>query len=163
MPRPIINIQSQNERKTSEEKLSFTTDRTEKRQMDRLSMDRLLRRPRSKQYMDAMKQLDAGGHVHNSKQMKEIMDVIKNEFPFVEIESILLGYVSKCYLGEPYEVHTIDMMGNIIQHYKRGESLPEGMEKARGLAIHGGYAFVEVYIDSCRAVSKSGEVSVIPY
>ncbi|MDO4167932.1 MAG: hypothetical protein Q4D32_11070, partial [Eubacteriales bacterium] len=72
------------------------------------------------------------------------------------------GCVSVCYLGEPYEVHTIDMKGGILEHYKKGQKLPDGMEKARGIALRGGYAFVEVYIDCCRAVSGNGTVSVIP-
>ena len=39
--------------------------------------------------------------------------------------------VSKCFLGDPYEVHTVDFTHTIIKHYKQGEVLPDGMEKAR--------------------------------
>ena len=46
-------------------------------------------------------------------------------------------------------------------NYKQGESLPEYMEKARGLALHGNYAFIEVYENACRAVSEDGSVAVI--
>ena len=74
----------------------------------------------------------------------------------------LLGFVDKCYLGAPYEVHTIDLSGGIIEHYKRGQILPNGMEKARTLAMSGSYQFIEVYTNCLRAVSSNGSVSVIP-
>lgn len=69
--------------------------------------------------------------------------------------------VSICYLGKPYEVHTLDITGQIIEHYKSGHILPGGLEKARSIAMRGGYDFIEVYVDCCRAVSSNGLVSVI--
>ena len=64
------------------------------------------------------------------------MKIIEDEFPEIAIRGTLMGIVSRCYLGDPYEVHTLDISGNIIEHYKQGEPLPEYMEKARGLALH---------------------------
>ena len=29
----------------------------------------------------------------------------------------MLGIVSICYLGKPYEVHSLDITGQIIEHY----------------------------------------------
>lgn len=130
-------------------------------QTDKMQQDRLLRKQRSKQYMDALNKLDAGGHTHNQAKVDEIIDTIRNEFPEVEISGVLLGYVSVCYLGKPYEVHTLDMTGEIIEHYKAGEKLPGELEKARSIALRGGYEFIEVYVDCCRAVSANGSVSVI--
>jgi len=130
-------------------------------QIDKLSLDRLLRKSRSKEYMDAIHQLDAGGHVHNKKEVNEIINTIKSEFPDVDINGILLGFVAKCYLGAPYEAHTLDLVGEIIEHYKRGEILPGGLDKAKSIALHGGYDFIEVYTDCCRAISSNGSVSVI--
>lgn len=129
--------------------------------LDQMTIDRLLRKPRSKAYMDAIHKLDAGGHVHNKEKVDAIIDAIRQEFPEVEINGILLGYVAKCYLGKPYEVHTLDLSGQIIEHYKAGQPLPNGMEKARGLAMYGGYDFIEVYVDCLRAVSSDGTVSVV--
>ena len=106
--------------------------------------------------------LDAGGHAHNQQKVDEIIQTIRSELPEVELDGILLGYVSICYLGRPYEVHTLDMTGEIIEHYKAGQTLPNGLEKARGIAMRGGYDFIEVYVDCCRAVSTNGTVSVIP-
>ena len=94
--------------------------------------------------------------------MEEIINAIRAEFPEVSLEGILLGFVDKCYLGAPYEVHTIDLSGGIIEHYKRGQILPNGMEKARTLAMSGSYQFIEVYTNCLRAVSSNGSVSVIP-
>ena len=130
-------------------------------QIDKLSLDRLLRKSRSKEYMDAIHQLDAGGHVHNKKEVNEIINTIKSEFPDVDINGILLGFVAKCYLGAPYEAHTLDLVGEIIEHYKQGETLPGGLDKAKSIALHGGYDFIEVYTDCCRAISSNGSVSVI--
>jgi len=129
--------------------------------LDKFRLDKMLRKPRSKAYMEAIHKLDAGGHVHNQQKVNEIIETIQNEFPEVTITGIMLGIVSKCYLGDSYEVHTLDINGNIIEHYQIGQTLPNGLEKARSIALRGGYEFIEVYIDCCRAVSLNGSVSVI--
>lgn len=158
MPKPILNsYQSQKQTQAS----NIMTSNLKQSQIDKLSLDRLLRKSRSKEYMDAIHQLDAGGHVHNKKEVNEIINTIKSEFPDVDINGILLGFVAKCYLGAPYEAHTLDLVGEIIEHYKRGETLPGGLDKAKSIALHGGYDFIEVYTDCCRAISSNGSVSVI--
>lgn len=129
--------------------------------MTKMQLDRLLRKSRSKKYMDAMHQLDAGGHTHNHSKVDEIIKAVCSEFPEVEISDILLGFVSKCNLGSPYEVHSLDLTGRIIEHYKVGQQLPGGLEKARTIAVRGGYDYIEVYVNCCRAVSSNGSVSVI--
>lgn len=162
MPKPLLKQQQSQTHMGNI--LSATQQQSQKQQMqqmDKIKLDRLLRKTRSKEYMDALHKLDAGGHVHNQHKVNEIVDVIRNEFPEVEINSVLLGFVSICYLGMPYEVHTLDMTGQIINHYKVGQSLPGGLEKARSLALRGGYEFIEVYVDCCRCISSTGAVSVI--
>lgn len=160
MPKPFIKASQQINFET-DYLLSSTNKQEKKQQMDKMQLDRLLRTPRSKEYMEALHKLDAGGHVHNEAQVQEFMDAIRNEFPEISIQGILLGFVAKCYLGDDYEVHTVDITGNIIEHYEKGQVLPNGLEKARGIAIHGGYEFIEVYVDCCRAISRNGTVSVI--
>ena len=158
MPKPMLNpSQSQKQTQVSH----IMTSNLKQPQIDKLSLDRLLRKSRSKEYMDTIHQLDAGGHVHNKKEVNEIINTIKSEFPDVDINGILLGFVAKCYLGAPYEAHTLDLVGEIIEHYKRGETLPGGLDKAKSIALHGGYDFIEVYTDCCRAISSNGSVSVI--
>ncbi len=162
MPKPMLKQpQTQTQPGTI---LSATLQQPQKQQtqqMDKMKLDRLLRRTRSKEYMDALHKLDAGGHVHNQHKVNEIIDAIRNEFPEVEIDGVLLGFVSICYLGKPYEVHTLDMTGQIIEHYKTGQPLPGGLEKARSIALRGGYDFIEVYVDCCRCISYNGAVSVV--
>lgn len=162
MPKPMLRKpQTQTQTNTI---LSATQNQQQKQQtqqMDKMKMDRLLRKTRSKEYMQALHKLDAGGHVHNQHKVNEIIDTIRNEFPDLEISGIMLGVVSICYLGKPYEVHTLDITGQIIEHYKGGQILPGGLEKARSIAMRGGYDFIEVYVDCCRAISSNGSVSVI--
>ena len=162
MPKPMLR-QPQTQTQTNTI-LSATQNQQQKQQtqqMDKMKMDRLLRKTRSKEYMQALHKLDAGGHVHNQHKVNEIIDTIRNEFPDLEISGIMLGIVSICYLGKPYEVHTLDITGQIIEHYKGGQILPGGLEKARSIAMRGGYEFIEVYVDCCRAISSNGSVSVI--
>lgn len=162
MPRPLLSRPQ--EQTKSETLLSTVRPQTSKQQtteMEKMKLDRLLRKPRSKKYMDAVHRLDAGGHTHNQTQVNDIINAIRDEFPEMEICGVLIGVISKCYLGKPYEVHTLDLTGGIIEHYQAGQCLTDGMERARGLVIHGGYEFVEVYADCCRCVSANGTVSVI--
>lgn len=162
MPRPLLRPeQIQNQTNTI---LSATPNQKQNQQMqemDKMKLDRLLRKTRSKEYMQAIHKLDAGGHVHNQDKVNEIINTIRNEFPDLEIGGIMLGIVAICYLGKPYEVHTLDITGQIIEHYKSGHMLPGGLEKARSIAMHGGYEFIEVYVDCCRAISSNGSVAVI--
>lgn len=163
MPKPMLKQPQMREQTNNILSAAYQQEQKEESaQMDKMKLDRLLRKPRSKKYMDALNKLDAGGHTHNQSQVKEIIDAIRGEFPEVEISGILLGFVAICYLGKPYEVHTLDFSGQIIEHYKNGQSLPQGLEKARNIALRGGYDFIEVYVDCCRAVSSNGTVSVIP-
>jgi len=162
MPKPMLK-QPQTQTQSGSV-LSATQNQSQKQQtqqMDKMKIDRLLRKTRSKEYMDALHKLDAGGHVHNQHKVNEIINTIRNEFPEVEISGVLLGFVSICYLGKPYEVHTLDLSGQIIEHYKSGQTLPGGLEKARSIALRGGYDFIEVYVYCCRCVSSTGAVSVI--
>ena len=160
MPKPMLNT-PKIETGTMLNPSQSRTQNQQTQQMDKMKLDRYLRQPRSKEYMEAMQKLDAGGHVHNEQKVNEIMQGIQNEFPEVDIKGIMLGIVSICYLGKPYEVHTLDITGSIIEHYPTGKMLPGGLEKARGIALRGGYEFIEVYVDCCRAISANGSVSVI--
>ena len=164
MPRPLLH-RNQTEQ-TQESRLSLTAAPREAQraaQENAVQLARRLKEPRSKAYIDAIHKLDAGGATMSAAERDAIVDAIRAEFPdIVSIASIPIGIVAQCFLGAPYEVHTINITGGIIAHYKRGEPLPEGMEGARSLAAHGGYEFVEVYSDGTyRAISSDGAVSVV--
>ncbi len=164
MPKPLLRTPSAQTK--SDSVLSVTGDRQQKKeaqQMDKLKLNRLLRKPRSKKYMEAITKLDAGGHVHNQRQLDEIVNAIREEFPEIEVFDVLLGIVSICYLGDPYEVHTLNPVGFIIEHYEKGRAMPGKLETARSLAKCGSYDCVEVYDDCCMAISPNGSVSVIPF
>lgn len=161
MPKPMLKQQQVQTQSEVVLKVQQQEKGNSCQQMDKIRLDRLLRQKRSKEYITALHKLDAGGHTCNQRQVDEIISAICAEFPAVEIRDILLGFVAICYLGEPYEVHTLDFSGQIIQHYKVGQPLPGGLEKARTIAIRGGYDFVEVYIDCCRCISSTGTVSVV--
>ncbi|MEI7024740.1 hypothetical protein [Paenibacillus sp. y28] len=127
--------------------------------LDGPALEKRLRQQRSQAYLDAVVKLDALGAVCDHTKVKALVEAIRNEFPELKPHQFLIGIVAKCYLGKPFEVHTLDMRQLIIQHYKVGQPLPSGMEKVRGLAMHPGYAFIEVYNDSICAVGAKGHVA----
>lgn len=164
MARFILRPKAQSTKQTERTlTISLTSQSTQRRgqEIDAEKLALRLRKPRSKAYCQAMQKLDAGGAHLSPQFIDEIQKIITEEFPDISIRGTLIGIVSRCYLGNPYEVHTLDMTGGILHHYQHGEALPEMMEKARGLALHGNYAFVEVYENACRAVSADGSVAVI--
>ncbi|MBG9793749.1 hypothetical protein ABD76_15045 [Paenibacillus dendritiformis] len=129
--------------------------------LEGVALEKRLRSKRSSAFVEAMTKLDASGVVATKEKVQEFIDQIASEFPELAGDQLPLGVVSKCYLGNPYEVHSLDARLQIIDHYKRGEILPNGMEKARRLAMHPGYAYIEVFMNMMCAVSRSGEVSMI--
>lgn len=164
MARFILRPKAQSTKQTERTlTISLTSQSTQRRgqEIDAEKLALRLRKPRSKAYCQAMQKLDAGGAHLSPQFIDEIQKIITEEFPDISIRGTLIGIVSRCYLGNPYEVHTLDITGGILHHYQHGEALPEMMEKARGLALHGNYAFVEVYENACRAVSADGSVAVI--
>lgn len=64
MPRPLFRTpQVKNETKVTLTTNARTEQTQQLSQAEKMRLDRLLRRPRSKAYMEAMHKLDAGGHV----------------------------------------------------------------------------------------------------
>lgn len=118
--------------------------------------DRELLKKRSKKYVDYFSKLDHKT-LTDTKGWTEIMQAIQEEFGTAELASLPLGIVSKCYLGQPYEVHILDLSATqIIHHYKTSEPMPDEFEKARNLAKHNAYAFIEVYKDKLLLIREDG-------
>lgn len=125
-----------------------------------------LRQPRSIEYLEALTQIDSGGHIHDSQAVDKLVTLLHQEFPDIAIEDFPLGIVAQCYLGAPFEVHTFDFaaalqISNVIRHYKTFETMPDLMEKARSLALNPAYAFVEVYTNKIIPVAFNRSVSIL--
>ena len=164
MARPMLKFpeaQQKQQPRTAEQMLLKPAQQKTSTKLNQMQIDRILNKKRSKEYMDAMTRLDAGGHMHNQRKVEALMEVIRQEMPEIEIEMGPIGIVSKCYLGAPYEVHTLDMTGSIIEHYETFRTMPDGLEKARQLAKSGHYAFIEVYHHALRAVKEDGTVATL--
>jgi hypothetical protein len=119
-----------------------------------------LRVKRSAAYLSALTKLDAGGHGINREAARTLIDAVRTEFPELTMDQLPLGIVATCYLGDPFEIHILDIAGCIVTHFKRGEPMPGGLEKARAIGMNAYYAFVEVYATSVRAVRADGSVTV---
>ena len=101
MPRPMLRTpQNQTQSQTVNNNILSATRNQEheqqQQQMDKMKLDQLLRKKRSKEYMEALHKLDAGGHVHNQNKVNDIIRTIQEEFPEVQLGGVLLGYVSIC-------------------------------------------------------------------
>lgn len=125
------------------------------------ALENRLRQKRSFAYIEAMTKLDAGGHVHTREALDALFAAIRAELPELGIEQLPVGIVAKCYLGDPYEVHTLDCSGSILTHFKTFEALPAFMESARSLALHPEYSFIEVYVHKLVAVTRQGDAALV--
>lgn len=105
MPRPMLKQKPQ----TQTNAILSVTPRNEKKQAqmqtNKMQLDRLLRKKRSRQYMDAIHKLDAGGHVCNQEKVNSIINAIKEEFPEVDLSGISKSMGSGLYIV--FSPHTI--------------------------------------------------------
>ena len=121
--------------------------------------DRDILKKRSKKYIDLIAGLDSKS-LTDTKGMENLMKAIYEEFGTAELTSLPLGIVSKCYLGHPYEVHTLDLSGGqIIKHYRTNEIMEANFEKARTIAKHNAYSMVEVYKDKIILIREDGSAT----
>ena len=120
-----------------------------------------LRQKRSSAYLERMQRLDAGTHQQDAAGLQALLDAIVAEFPELGVDERPLGVVSRCFLGPPYEVHICDLAGGVIEHFQHWHSMPPLFERARSIAAHGAYAFIEIYVSTIRAVTADGAVSVL--
>lgn len=126
-----------------------------------LSVQYYLRKKRSPGYIKFFKGFDVMSRNVSAQFVQQVLDEIRNEFPELGIDQFPIGFVSKCYLGHPYEVHILDLALKIVEHYKEYEAMPPEYEKARRLALNPAYILIEVYPCTLRAISENGDVSVI--
>lgn len=155
MPRPMIGTEAKQQTKLNLSTGPVTPVTTP------AQLEKRLRQKRSLAYVQAMSKLDVGGHVYQQDAIEDLIQQIQQELPEVQLPDLPVGIVAKCYLGAPYEVHILDRDLRIAKHFKTSEPLPGLLERARSLALHPSYAFVEVYQKSLYAVRDSGDVSVV--
>ena len=111
---------------------------------------------RSTRYLAALARLDASATLL-PVQIEEIVDDLHREFSETW-SAVPLGFVAHCYLGAPFEAHTVTVDGAIIEHYRSGEALPGPLEKARALTRSERYGVIEVYRDRLVCVLADGSV-----
>jgi hypothetical protein len=114
---------------------------------------------RSENYLRAIRTLDAAGSL-SAVEIDEFVDGVRREFA-EKYHTIPFGIVARCFLGEPFEVHTLALDGSIIDHYRRGQALPAALERARALAGSPAYLAVEVYPDRLVCVRADGSVVLL--
>jgi hypothetical protein len=118
--------------------------------------ERDILRKRSAEYVKVFSTLDTRS-LTDVQGWNELMQKVREEFGTAELASLPLGIVSKCFLGHPYEVHILDLSGSqIIKHFKISEAMPGDFEKARTLALHDSYVFIEVYTDKLVLIRADG-------
>lgn len=103
-------------------------------------------------YMKTLRRLDvpeAGG-----LDVADVAQAIEGEFGL--IDTLPLGCVARCHLGPPYEVHVLDLVGRIVEHYHASAPLPAPFERARSLALDEAYVTVEVYQDRLVCLRSDG-------
>lgn len=140
-----------------DQKTDFLTDK--QNQTLGFVSDRDILKKRSKKYLNLIASLDSKT-LTSTKGIDELLKAIQEEFGTAELASLPLGILSKCFLGHPYEVHTLDLSATqIIKHYKETETMEPQFEKARSAAKHNAYAIVEIYNDKIILIREDGTAS----
>lgn len=120
---------------------------------------KLLTTPRSARYLSAIGKLD-GSSTMTPVELQDVIDAIHREFT-EKWSAVPQGFVGHCYLGPPYEAHTLTISGEIIEHYQAGQPLPGRLEEARSLARTEHYLVIEVYTDRLVCVRTDGSVVTV--
>ena len=118
-----------------------------------------VRTRRSGAYLERMTKLDAGTHLESRQAFEELCAAVQAELGELSLSEFPLGLLARCYLGAPFQVHVLDLAGSIIRHVKSGEAMAPPFERARALALHPAYAFIEVFPSSMQCVRPDGAVS----
>lgn len=115
--------------------------------------------PRSGRYLAALAKLDASANI-TAAELQQIVDDIHREFA-ERWAALPFGIVSTCYLGHPFEVHTLAPDGGIVEHYRVGQPLPGLLERARAHARSETYLAVEVYADRLVCLRTDGSTVTV--
>jgi len=111
--------------------------------------------------LDGVSSLDAEGPSLDKKVPRALRETIRNEFAEISESERPIALIARCYLGHPHEVHVLDCRQETAEHFKIGQPLPPYVERARQLARHSAYAFIEVYEHQLRAIGRDGAVTIL--
>ncbi len=125
----------------------------------RVAGAKVLTAPRSAGYLAAIGKLDASATLR-PVELAEVIEEIHREFAD-KWAAVPIGFVGHCYLGPPFEAHTLTVDGQIIEHYQSGQPLPGQLEQARSLARTEHYLIIEVYQDRLVCVRTDGSVVTV--
>ncbi|HUG83235.1 MAG TPA: hypothetical protein VMM13_01655 [Euzebya sp.] len=117
-------------------------------------------RHRTPAYMAAIQRLDSG-QITDTAALTQLIAEIKAELGELGMPSLPAGMVAECFLGPPYRVHTLDLVGEIVTHYEAGKAMPHPFERARSLALHPAYVLVEVHDDHMVAIRDDGTATTV--
>lgn len=117
-------------------------------------------RTRRHSYLQKMSALDAG-IVEAGPDLDQLLAQIRAELGELGLPELPIGWLSRCHLGIPYEVHALDEAGRILRHFKMGEALDSRFERARPLACHAAYAFIEIYESKLVCVRDDGTTTSV--
>ena len=113
---------------------------------------KLIRKPRSKKYVQLMKEID-----QLTKQDVEIMEMVKS----MPVNNKLHGILSKCQI-EGCIIHAIDKFGNILEHYRSVEEMPEELRDGYTVFLQNqDCASIEVYTNNICVIYKDGIVKFV--
>ncbi|MCR5374515.1 MAG: hypothetical protein K6E39_03970 [Lachnospiraceae bacterium] len=151
-------------------------------------LDRKLCAPRSEAYMQAVEMIDVLSatdeeiienlksnmseetqEIIDGMSMEEIREEIKlsfvEEFANMELPQKVerLGIIAECYIGG-CDCHAITSEGEILNHFKKSEVMPDDLAKARPIfhIYKNRCKCVEVYTNCCRVVMNDSSVIEIP-
>lgn len=113
---------------------------------------KLIRTPRSKKYLKVMKQID-----QLTEQDEEIIEMVKS----MPVNNKLLGILSSCQI-EGCIIHAIDKFGNILEHYRSVEEMPEELRDGYQVYLeHKDCTSVEVYTNNICVIYSDGIVKLV--
>ena len=78
-------------------------------------------------------------------------------------ECRLIGVLTECYISG-CDVHAIDNEGRILNHFRKGCPMPDGLEAGRKVFYQNKHcASVEVYTNYCLVIGEDGSVTQVPW
>ena len=118
---------------------------------------RARRTPRSRDILQAVVDIDVATDPTTRKQLtgwlKDAYDLRGG--------GDLVGLFAMCHLGHPYVDHRLAIVGEILEHYTPGDTVPEPYSRARAFARNDAYLFIEIYADGAVVpVRANGDTAV---